>query len=156
MVAVGGWSGSLLRWERELTELKDRLAPVFVRSEVRRSAEAFIDGVLSGIARKTGWQLAEQAGLGRPYRMQSLLGRSCWDADALRDLVRDEVIARLGDRSGVLVVDETGFLKKGRHSVGVARQFWHCWASGELPGRGVPGVCEPSGPGTDRSSAVFT
>ena len=52
MVAVGGWSGSLLRWERELTELKDRLAPVFVRSEVRRSAGAFIDGVLSGIARK--------------------------------------------------------------------------------------------------------
>jgi SRSO17 transposase len=88
VVAVGGWSGSLLRWERELTELKDRLAPVFVRSEVRRSAGAFIDGVLSGIARKTGWQLAEQAGLGRPYRMQSLLGRSCWDADALRDLVR--------------------------------------------------------------------
>ena len=123
VVAVGGWSGSLLRWERELTELKDRLAPVFVRSEVRRSAGAFIDGVLSGIARKTGWQLAEQAGLGRPYRMQSLLGRSCWDADALRDLVRDEVIARLGDRSGVLVVDETGFLKKGRHSVGVARQY---------------------------------
>jgi SRSO17 transposase len=123
VVAVGGWSGSLLRWERELTELKDRLAPVFVRSEVRRSAGAFIDGVLSGIARKTGWQLAEQAGLGRPYLMQSLLGRSCWDADALRDLVRDEVIARLGDRSGVLVVDETGFLKKGRHSVGVARQY---------------------------------
>ena len=92
MVAVGGWSGSLLRWERELTELKDRLAPVFVRSEVRRSAGAFIDGVLSGIVRKTGWQLAEQAGLGRPYRMQSLLGRSCWDADALRDLVRDEVM----------------------------------------------------------------
>ena len=90
---------------------------------VRGSAGAFIDGVLSGIARKTGWQLAEQAGLGRPYRMQSLLGRSCWDADALRDLVRDEVIARLGDRSGVLVVDETGFLKKGRHSVGVARQY---------------------------------
>jgi len=88
-----------------------------------RSLTAFIDGVLSGIARKTGWQLAEQAGLGRPYRMQSLLGRSCWDADALRDLVRDEVIARLGDRSGVLVVDETGFLKKGRHSVGVARQY---------------------------------
>src|SRR5437763_16452665 len=55
--------------------------------------------------------------------MQSLLGRSGWDADALRDLVRDEVIASLGDRSGVLVVDETGFLKKGTHSVGVARQY---------------------------------
>ena len=90
---------------------------------MRQSAWAFVDGVLSGIARKTGWQLAEQAGLARPYRMQSVLGRSRWDADALRDLVRDEVIACLGDRNGVLVVDETGFLKKGTHSVGVARQY---------------------------------
>src|SRR4029077_300769 len=72
------------------------------------------DGVLSGITRKTGWQLAEQAGLDRPYRMQSLLGRSRWDADALRDLVRDEVIACLGDRSGVLVVDETAFSRRAR------------------------------------------
>jgi SRSO17 transposase len=122
-MGVVEWSGSLLRWEGELTGLKDRLAPVFGRAEVRQSAGAFIDGVLSGIARKTGWQLAEQAGLDQPYRMQSLLGRSCWDADALRDLVRHEVIACLGDRNGVLVVDETGFLKKGRHSVGVARQY---------------------------------
>ena len=122
-MGVAGWSGSLLRWERELTGLKERLAPVFGRSEVRQSAGAFIEGVLSGIARKTGWQLAEQAGLDRPYRMQSLLGRSCWDADVLRDLVSQEVIACLGDRSGVLVVDETGFLKKGTHSVGVARQY---------------------------------
>ena len=76
-MGVAGWSGSLLRWERELTGLKKRLAPVFGRSEVRQSAGAFIEGVLSGIARKTGWQLAEQAGLDRPYRMQSLLGRSC-------------------------------------------------------------------------------
>jgi SRSO17 transposase len=67
--------------------------------------------------------MAEQAGLVRPYRMQSLLGRSGWDADALRDLVRDEVIACLGDENGVLGVDETGFLKKGTHSVGVARQY---------------------------------
>ena len=67
--------------------------------------------------------MAEQAGLKRPYRMQSLLGRSSWNADALRDGVRAEAIASLGDRSGVLVVDETGFLKKGEHSVGVARQY---------------------------------
>jgi hypothetical protein len=64
-VGVAEWSGSLLRWERELSELKDRLAPVFGRSEIRQSAGAFIDGVLSSIARKTGWQLAEQAGLDR-------------------------------------------------------------------------------------------
>jgi SRSO17 transposase len=76
----------LLAWERELAGLKGRFAPAFSRSEVRRSAGAFIDGALSGVARKTGWQLAEQAGLDRPYRMQSLLGRSSWDAEALRDL----------------------------------------------------------------------
>src|ERR1700760_4176843 len=122
-MGVAGWSGSLLRWDRELTELKARLAPAFGRADVRQSAWAFVDGMLSGIARKTGWQLAEQAGLARPYRMQSVLGRSRWDADALRDLIRAEVVGSLGDRNGVLVVDETGFLKKGTHSAGVARQY---------------------------------
>jgi SRSO17 transposase len=78
---------------------------------------------LSGIERKTGWLMAEQADAGRPYRMQSLLGRSRWDADALRDEVRAYVVEALGDDDGVLVVDETGFLKKGEHSVGVARQY---------------------------------
>jgi SRSO17 transposase len=82
-----------------------------------------VDGLLSGISRKTGWLMAEQAGLARPWRMQALLGRSRWDADQLRDKVRDYVIETLGDRSGVLVVDETGFVKKGDQSVGVARQY---------------------------------
>ena len=120
---VAVWSGSALAWEEELTALKNRLAPVFCRSDVAASAGAFIDGLLSGISRKTGWQMAEQAGLSRPYRMQSLLGRSSWDAEALRDRVRREAVASLDDPSGVLVVDETGFLKKGEHSVGVARQY---------------------------------
>ena len=122
-MSVAVWSGSGLAWDRELIALKDRLAPVFRRSDVAASAGSFIDGLLSGIPRKTGWLLAEQAGLKRPYRMQSLLGRSSWNADALRDRVRAEAIASLGDSSGVLVVDETGFLKKGEHSVGVARQY---------------------------------
>jgi SRSO17 transposase len=122
-MSVAVWSGSGLAWDRELIALKDRFAPVFRRSDVAASAGAFIDGLLSGIPRKTGWLLAEQAGLKRPYRMQSLLGRSSWNADALRDRVRAEAIASLGDSSGVLVVDETGFLKKGEHSVGVARQY---------------------------------
>ncbi|HEY5091118.1 MAG TPA: IS701 family transposase [Polyangia bacterium] len=122
-MSVALWSGSSLQWERDLSALKSRLAPVFGRREVRASAGAFIDGLLSGISRKTGWLLAEQAGLDRPYRMQSLLGRSSWNADVLRDLVRAEVIGSLGDPRGVLVVDETGFLKKGTHSVGVARQY---------------------------------
>src|SRR3954463_8827903 len=67
------------------------------RAEVRETAGAFLDGLLSGVARKTGWLLAEQAGLDRPYRMQSLLGRSRWDADALRDRIRADVIEALGD-----------------------------------------------------------
>src|SRR5690606_26409426 len=83
----------------------------------------FLEGLLSGIERKTGSLLAEQAGLERPYRMQSLMGRSSWSADELRDVVRSYVIEALGDPDGVLVVDETGFLKKGDQSVGVARQY---------------------------------
>jgi SRSO17 transposase len=122
-VSVAEWTGSLLAWEQELAGLKARLADAFGRVELRRSAGAFIDGALSGVARKTGWQLAEQAELDRPYRLQSLLGRSAWKADSLRDLVRAEVLTALGDAGGVLVVDETGFLKKGTHSAGVARQY---------------------------------
>lgn len=122
-MSVASWSGALLEWEKELEGLKSRIGPVFGRAEVRATAGVFIDGLLSGVARKTGWQLAEQAGLAKPYRMQSLLGRHVWDADALRDKVREEVICTLGDPAGVLVVDETGFLKKGSHSVGVSRQY---------------------------------
>src|SRR5690349_15042569 len=122
-MSVAVWSGSLVAWERELAALKERIGPVFGRAETRETAGAFLDGLLSGVARKTGWLLAEQAGLERPYRMQSLLGRSRWDADALRDRIRADVIEALGDRDGVLIVDETGFLKKGEHAVGVARQY---------------------------------
>ena len=122
-MSVAVWSGSLVAWERELAVLKERIGPVFGRADTRETAGAFLDGLLSGVTRKTGWLLAEQAGLERPYRMQSLLGRSRWDADALRDRIRADVIEALGDRDGVLVVDETGFIKKGEHSVGVARQY---------------------------------
>lgn len=122
-MSVAAWSGSLLDWQRELCRLKERLSPVFRRRELRESGGAFLDGLLADIDRKTGWMMAEQAGLARPYRMQSLLGRSRWDAEALRDRVRDYAVEALGDPEGVLVVDETGFLKKGRHSVGVARQY---------------------------------
>ena len=120
---VADWSGSLLAWEEELGGLKERVGRVFSRTEGRETAGAFIDGLLSGVERKTGWLMAEQAGLERPYRMQSLLGRSSWSADALRDAVRDYALEALGDPDGVLVVDETGFVKKGEHSIGVARQY---------------------------------
>lgn len=122
-MSVSGWSGSCLAWEREFLALKARLGLVFRRRELKETGGAFLDGLLSGIARKTGWLMSEQAGLEGPYRMQSLLGRSSWSADELRDVVRGYVIEALGDADGVLVVDETGFLKKGDQSVGVARQY---------------------------------
>lgn len=122
-MAVVEWTGTLADWAGELEGLKAFLARALGRRETRASAGAFIDGLLSGAERKTGWMLAEQAGLERPYRIQSLLGRSIWSADALRDLVRVYVQEALGDPDGVLVIDETGFLKKGTHSVGVARQY---------------------------------
>ena len=122
-MAVAEWTGACVDWRTELEALKGHLAPGFGRGETRRAAGAFIDGLLSSAERKTGWMLAEQAGMDRPYPIQSLLGRSSWLADAARDRVRDYVAQALGDEAGVLVVDETGFLKKGRHSVGVARQY---------------------------------
>lgn len=96
---------------------------MFRRRELKETGVPFLDGLLSGIERKTCWLMAELAGLERPYRMQSLLGRSSWSADELRDLVRGFVIVALGDVDGVLVVDETDFVKKGDRSVGVAWQF---------------------------------
>ena len=120
---VADWSGTLLEWEAELSGLKARIGDAFKRSEARQMAGAFIDGLLSGVERKTGWLMSEQAGLDRPYRMQSLLGRGLWCADELRDIVRDYAFESLGDSDGVLVVDETGFVKKGEHSAGVARQY---------------------------------
>ena len=122
-MGVSDWSGSLLAWEGELSSWKARLTPIFGRREVRETGEAFLDDLLSGIERKTGWMMAEQAGLARPWRMQGLLGRSRWDAEVLVEEVRSYVVEALGSADGVLVVDETGFLKKGRHSVGVARQY---------------------------------
>lgn len=122
-MSVAEWSVALVDWRAELARLKAHVSPALGRLETRRTAGAFIDGVLSSAERKTGWMLSEEAGYERPYRMQSLLGRSSWSADALRDLVRNYVVEALGSRDGVLVVDETGFLKKGKHSVGVGRQY---------------------------------
>jgi SRSO17 transposase len=98
---VADWSGSLLEWEAELGRLKARMGRVFSRAEARETAGAFVDGVLSGVERKTGWLMAEQAGHERPYCMQSLLGRSLWSSDDLRDLVRDYVLEAFGDPGGV-------------------------------------------------------
>lgn len=122
-MTVSDWAGSVSDWREALEGMRAFIGPAFKRSEQRASAGAFIDGLLSGVERKTGWMLAEEAGLARPYRIQSLLGRSSWSADTLCERVRSYAIEALGDPDGVLVVDETGFLKKGVHSVGVGRQY---------------------------------
>ena len=106
-----------------LTDIERRLAPYFERAEPRQRAMAYLRGLLSPAERKNSWQLAEVSGDATPYGFQHLLGRALWDPDAVRDALRTYVIQLLGDPNGVLVIDETGFLKKGQHSAGVARQY---------------------------------
>jgi SRSO17 transposase len=113
----------VLRWRDELGALQARLGRLFVRAEPRRQAGLYLEGLLSSVKRKNGWQLAEQIGDARPWRTQRVLSHVLWDADAARDLCRDYVLEHLGADDGVLIADETGFLKKGEHSVGVARQY---------------------------------
>jgi SRSO17 transposase len=111
------------QWRQTIDLVIDSFAGRFSRIEPRRAAAGFVTGLLADLQIKTCWQLAEQAGHARPDAMQRLLHRAKWDADAVRDDVRKVVADRLGDPDGVLVVDETGDLKKGVHSVGVQRQY---------------------------------
>ena len=110
-------------WACSLREVKRRLRPLFTQERVAVSAGLFLDGLLGPERRKTGWMRAEAAGDPGPWRQQAILGRGRWEADALRDLVRDYVLESLADREAVLVLDETGFLKQGKASCGVARQY---------------------------------
>jgi SRSO17 transposase len=110
-------------WAAEFERLCERIGPRFARPEVRRRAAGFLRGLLGGVERKNGWQLAEHASEMTPDGMQRLLTITRWDADALRDEVRGYVVERLGEPGGILVVDETGFLKKGGKSAGVQRQY---------------------------------
>jgi SRSO17 transposase len=110
-------------WAKELDELAGRLAPRFGRVEPRRRALAYLRGLLAPVERKNGWQLAEAAGDRTPDGVQDFLGRMRWDADAVRDDLRAYVVEHLGDPEAVLVLDETGFVKKGTKSAGVQRQY---------------------------------
>ncbi len=110
-------------WTLTLADVQERLAPRFLRAEPRRRARAYVRALLEPVARKNGWQLAEAAGESTPHGMQRLLVGTGWDADVVRDDTRAYVAAQLGDPGGVLLVDETGFLKQGRKSAGVARQY---------------------------------
>jgi SRSO17 transposase len=111
------------QWAAALQPLLDQLGRHFARSQTRTHLRAYRTGLLSPIERKKGWQLAEHAGAPTPYGMQHLLGRAKWDADAVRDDLQAYVREHLGHLTGVLVIAETSFLKKGTHSVGVGLQY---------------------------------
>jgi SRSO17 transposase len=110
-------------WAAGLEKVLERIGPRFARSEPRARAGVYLRGLLSEAERKNGWTLAERAGDRSPDAMQRLLNHAEWDADKVRDDLRDYVIEHLGDQRAVLVIDETGFLKKGTKSAGVARQY---------------------------------
>ena len=115
--------GEVVRWAEGIERVHECIAGRFRRPEPRRRSLEYLKGLLSPVERKNGWQLAEQAGDATPYGVQHLLSTYVWDADLVRDDLRDYVVEHLGDADGVLVVDETGFLKKGSKSVGVQRQY---------------------------------
>jgi SRSO17 transposase len=110
-------------WATYLTDVEQRLGPYFARAESRQRAMIYLDGLLSPAERNNSWQLAEICGEPTPYGFQYLLGRADWDADAVRDERRTDVSQHLGDPHGVLVLDETGLVKTGCHSAGVARPY---------------------------------
>jgi SRSO17 transposase len=110
-------------WAVGLDALHARIAPRFARTEPRRRVLAYLRGLLGNVGRKNGWQLAEHAGERTPDGMQRLLATADWDPDLVRDDLRTYVVEHLGDPQAVLVVDETGFCKKGTTSVGVQRQY---------------------------------
>jgi SRSO17 transposase len=111
------------QWASGLNEIAALLSQRFPRAEPRERALTYLRGLLSPVERKNGWQLAEEAGDETPYATQHLLGRARWSADEVRDDLRDYVVAHLSEEAAVLVVDETGFLKKGTKSAGVKRQY---------------------------------
>ena len=126
MVAHDGVVGSsaIGKWSKALGALHERIGHRFARSEARECAHRYLRGLLARVERKNGSQLAEAIGEHDPQGVQRLLNSARWDADAVRDDLREYVVEHLTDEeTGILIVDETGFLKKGEKSVGVARQY---------------------------------
>ena len=101
-------------WAASLREVKARMRPLFTQDRVAVSAGLFFDGLLGEERRKTGWMRAEAAGDPGPWRQQAILGRGRWEADALRDIVREYVVEHLADEGAVLVVDETAYSGRSR------------------------------------------
>lgn len=136
------------RWSDVFTDLYDRIAGRFARTEVRERLRRYLFGLLDRVERKNGWQLAEAIGDADPQGVQRLVRTARWDADGVRDDLRDYVIEHLGDEAGgVLIVDETGFLKEGTKSCGVGRQYTgtagdtvNAHTTQRVPGR-LPRLC---------------
>jgi SRSO17 transposase len=120
---AAGHSVEAARWAAEADRLLDRMAGRFARVEARRRARGFVHGLLADLPRKNCWSIAEHAGDADPHGMQNFLARASWDTDGVRDDLRDYVVGGLGDTDGILVIDETGHLKKGARTVGVQRQY---------------------------------
>ncbi len=121
--ASDAW-GTMNGWSEAFADLHGRIARRFARPEVRERVRRYLIGLLGRVERKNGWQLAEAAGEVGPRGVQRLLNSATWDADGVRDDLRAYVIEHLGNPvSGVLILDDTGFVKKGTHSCGVARQY---------------------------------
>src|SRR5215217_5861739 len=120
---AAGHSVTPASWQARLDELLGRVAGRFGRVEPRRHARALVLGLLADLPRKNCWTIAEHAGQASPDGLQHLLAGAVWDHDKVRDDVRDWLLEHLADPAAVLVVDETGDLKKGTHTVGVQRQY---------------------------------
>jgi SRSO17 transposase len=121
---------ALSEWSNVLKTFQSRIGQYFARSEARQSAFDYLQALMSPVARKNGWQMAEQVGHQTPYQFQHLLGRARWDADEVNQEVRQYVTEDLGRADGILAVDETGFIKQGNYSVWV--QVQHCSLTGRL------------------------
>jgi len=120
----------IVQWAQDLRDLHARIAPRFARPEPRRRALAYLQGVMSEISRKNGWQLAEHAREATPYGMPRLLSAAVWDAGLVREDLRDYVCQHLGIRAAILVIDETSFAKCGEKSAGVQVQY--CGTTGQV------------------------
>jgi SRSO17 transposase len=160
---AAGHSIDPTRWQAALQELLDRIAGRFARVEPRRRASAFVRGLLADLPRKNCWTISEHAGDPSPDGMQHLLSQAVWDADAVRDDVRDYVIDHLADAEAVLVIDETGDLKKGTATVGVQRQYCEdggarrprAWSdSRQYRLRASPVICRPGSEAVSRHHRV--
>jgi len=123
-------TAEIVQWVQALWDLHARIAPRFARPEPRRRALAYLQGLMSEIERKNGWQLAEHAREGTPYGMQRLLSQAIWDDDLVRADLCDYVYEHLGAQWAILVIDETSFPKRGNKSAGVAVQY--CGTTGQI------------------------